>query len=208
LSARKALLYHCTQFGFERVLESLVRLLLETGEPRRMSNKQERNNRFITPVFGALAFLLSSASCPKPCPSAEAVISKIENEIRGSKDTHKLRAAASLLVALLPFKSALELLVHRLIDSSIPSIRHVAASGLYINLIEQDGYEEAADVLASTEWTEDGAKSAEVDQLCSLMRLSAPARAETPEENSAPVVLSKKQLVVPEYSELVKEAHW
>ena len=49
VSARRSLVKHCECFGFELVFECLVDLLLGAGEPRRVANRQERNNRFISP---------------------------------------------------------------------------------------------------------------------------------------------------------------
>ena len=194
-ASRAALIKHCPNS-----LDFLLDLLLVSGEPRRVSNRQERNNRFISPVFESLAFVISVTGRPT---DVSILIKKVEAEICGSRDTHKLRAAVSLLVSLLPDSAALRVAVHCLLDCGIAPIRHAAATAMYTVLVEVDEMEAAVDLLASTEWTEDGSGSA-VDGLCDLFGFARPVRSVTVE--NVPAAAPKH--VVPDYVDLVKEAHW
>ena len=194
-AARAALVRHCGN-----ALDALLDLLFVSGEPRRVANRQERNNRFITPLFSSIAFGISIFGKPTSC---DELLARVELEISGSRDTHKLRSAIPLLVALLPDAGALRIAVHYLLDCSIPPIRHAAATAMYSVLVEVDGMEEAADLLASTEWTADGVSGA-VDQLCAVVSLPPPTRAAA---ENVPVA-APKHASVPDYVELVKEAHW
>ena len=131
---------------------------------------------------------------------------KIGVEIKNSSDTHKLRAAISLLVAMLPDRNCLILLVHSLVGSPLPSIRHTAASSLYISIVEDDGKEDAADWLALIDWSEDLGDSGAVEKLCELLDIPAPVISKENNEVSKP--RQAKQSSVPDYVDLVKEAHW
>ena len=138
--------------------------------------------------------------------SISSILTHIEQEIINSKDTHKLRASINLLIGLLPAPSALTILVHHLINSSIPAIRHLSSSSLWTKYVEEDGKEEIADLLASVDWVnaDEIQLKAEIGKLCELLSCSIPA--EKSKENQR--IQSKTRAEMPAYQELVKEEHW
>ena len=185
------------------LLNAMIDYFLESGEPIRCASRTERNNRFVTPAMVTLGFVLDLVG---ECPSLEKVVNKVASEIRGSTDPNKLRAAAGLLVAVWRrnfqvHDKILPLLAHHLLNSELPAIRHYTAESIYALLVNEDGSEEVADLIAGTDWVIGSGWVSSYEKICCSWGIGLP-------EQIIKEKIRREKPKISEYAQLVKEEHW